>query len=81
MSKNKDLFGQKVKEIYFIGVPAAEDGGFTMCSCGRSNKDNGPIWVVTTTGLHADEIPDECSDAEEFSKLVAKLLNEYYNRD
>ncbi len=80
MSENKDLFGEKVKEVYFVGVPAAEDGGFIMASCGRSNKDNGPVWVVTTTGLKADEIPDECNDAETFALLVAKLLNEYYNK-
>jgi len=80
MRNNKDLFGEKAKETYFVGVPAAQDAGFIMASCGRSNKDNGPIWVITTTGLKADEIPDECNDAEEFSKLVAKLLNDYYNK-
>ena len=80
MSENKDLFGAKIPTTYFLGVPAAQDGGFTLCSCGRSNKDNGPIWVVTTTGLKADEIPDECADAEEFAKLVAKLLNDHYNK-
>lgn len=80
LEKQKDLFGEPVPVTYFVGVPSAEDGGFMMCSCGRANGDGGANWVVTTTGLKADEIPEECTDAKTFALLVAKLLNEHYNK-
>lgn len=78
--KNVDLFGEKVPEIYFVGVPVAQDGGFMMADCGKANDDEGAYWVITTTGLKADEIPEECTNASTFAQLVAKLLNEYYNK-
>ncbi len=78
--QQKDLFGGKIPNTYFVGCSAADDGGFMMAHCGKENKDNGANYVVTTTGLHADQIPDECTDAKTFAELVAKLLNEYYNK-
>lgn len=75
----KDLFGEKVKNVMFKGVTAKEDNGFMMCACGQSAIDN-QHYVVTTNHLHIDEIPNECNDASNFSELVANLLNEHFNK-
>lgn len=69
-TKNSDLFKS---------ASTKDDDGFMMCSCGRSAIDNNS-YVVTTHYLKADEIPEECVDAKTFSELIAKLLNEHYNK-
>lgn len=79
MKKNKDLFGEDVPIVYFKASTHSEDDGWMMCDAGRSNIDNND-YVVTTEHLKADEVPDECQDAKTFCELVAKLLNQYYNR-
>ncbi len=79
---NKDLFGNDIPPeptIYFKASTTTRDDGFMMCSSGNSAIDN-QDWVVTTNLLKCDEVPDECTDAKSFSELVAKLLNEYYNK-
>lgn len=79
---NKDLFGEEVKEpkVYFKSVPFKDDDGWLMMySCGKAQRDNRE-YVVTTHNLKADEVPSPCHDAKEFSELVAKLLNEHYNK-
>ncbi len=77
--KNKDLFGEDIPNIYFKSSTTTNDDGFMQCICGLSAIDNNK-YVVTTHYLKADEIPEECQDAKTFSELVAKLLNEYYNK-
>jgi len=80
MAKDKDLFGEDAPVTYFKAVHQKEDDGWMMCfSAGRSRIDNRE-WVVTTHYLKSDEIPDECNDAKSFCELVAKLLNEHYNK-
>ena len=64
---------------YFKACTSSEDNGWLMCSCGNSVQD-GASYVVTTNYLKADEVPDECADAKTFAELVARLLNEYYNK-
>lgn len=77
---DKDLFGEKLPITYFKAVPSKNDDGWLMMyCCGKSGIDN-KDYVVTTEALHADEVPDECNDAKTFSELVAKLLNEHYNK-
>lgn len=76
---DKDLFGEDVKRILFVSADTKNDNGFMQMRCGKSNVDN-LEYVVTTNGLKSDEIPEECCDAKSFSELVAKLLNEYYNK-
>ncbi len=77
--KDKDLFGQDVPKIYFVSADTKNDNGFMQMSCGKSSIDN-LNYVVTTNNIHADEIPEECCDAKTFAELVAKLINEYYNK-
>lgn len=77
--KNKDLFGEDIPNVYFKAVTTKEDNGFMMCSCGTSISDN-QNYVVTTHLLKCDEIPNLCNDSKTFAELVAKLLNEYYNK-
>jgi hypothetical protein len=64
---------------YFKAInEKAADGwmlGFTSGNSGIDNED----WVIDTNSLHADQIPEACSDAKLFSQLVAGLLNCYYN--
>ena len=64
---------------YFKGInEKAADGwmlGFVTGNSGIDNED----WIVDTNSLHADQIPDACTDAQTFAKLVAGLLNYYYN--
>lgn len=82
MENNKDLFGNDIQPeptIYFKASTTKRDDGFIMCSAGRSSIDN-EEWVVTTHFLKSDKVPDECVDAKIFCELVAKLLNEYYNK-
>lgn len=79
MEKNKDLFGEDLPTIYFKESRSKDDDGWMMCDAGTSSFDN-QTWVVTTNHLKSDEIPDECCDAKTFCELVAKLLNEYYNK-
>ena len=76
---NVNLFGEKVPEVYFIAATTKDDNGFMMCSCGTSISDD-QNYVVTTHHLKADEVPELCNDAKTFAELVAKLLNEYYNK-
>ena len=76
----KDLFGEDVPNLYFKAVTTKNDDGWMMCDCGNSGIDNGDYYVVTTEHLKADEVPDLCTDSKTFAELVAKLLNEYYNR-
>ncbi|HRH83601.1 MAG TPA: hypothetical protein PK210_05125 [Bacteroidia bacterium] len=66
--------------IYFKAVTSDQNDGFIMCSCGSSGIDN-KNYEVTTENLHADEVPELCMDAKTFAELVAKLLNEYYNKN
>ena len=80
--ENKDLFGEIIPPpptVYFKAAITKQDDGWMMCSCGMSGIDNND-YVVTTEHLHADEVPDLCTDAKTFAELVAKLLNEYYNK-
>lgn len=67
------------QRTYFKASTSKADDGFQMCVSGKSTIDN-ENWVVTTHQLHADEVPEECADAKTFSELVAKLLNEHYNK-
>lgn len=64
---------------YFKGVTEKEaDGWMLSFITGRSSEDN-QDYVVDTNSLHADQVPDACNDAKSFSRLVAGLLNYYYN--
>lgn len=64
---------------YFKGVnEKASDGWMLGFATGNSGIDN-EDWIVDTNSLHADQIPEACTDAQTFSKLVAGLLNLYYN--
>jgi hypothetical protein len=64
---------------YFKAVnEKAADGWMLGFSTGNSGIDN-EDWVVDTNSLHADQIPEYCSDAKLFAQLVAGLLNCYYN--
>lgn len=76
---NVNLFGEKVPKVYFRTATTKDDNGFTMCSCGTSISDD-QNYVVTTHYLKADEVPELCNDSKTFAELVAKLLNEYYNK-
>ncbi len=76
---DKDLFGGEIPKIYFLSSDTKNDNGFMQMHCGLSSIDN-KSYVVTTHNLHATDIPDLCTDAKTFSELVAKLLNEYYNK-
>lgn len=79
MAKDKDLFGEDIPKVYFLSRDTKNDNGWMQMACGKSSIDN-LNYVVTTNNLHADEVFDECIDAKSFSELVAKLLNEYYNK-
>lgn len=64
---------------YFKAInEKAADGWMLGFVSGNSGID-GQDWVIDTNSLHADEVPDYCSDAKLFSQLVAGLLNCYYN--
>lgn len=64
---------------YFKGInEKAAVGWMLAVVTGCSNIDN-QDWVIDTNSLHADEVPEACNDAQTFSKLVAGLLNLYYN--
>jgi len=78
--KDKDLFGNEVPTVYFKAVTTKQDDGWMMCDCGNSGIDNKDHYVVTTHQLKEDEVPDACMDAKTFAELVAKLLNEHYNK-
>lgn len=78
--KDKDLFGQDIPSIYFKATTTKNDDGWMMCDCGNSGIDNEDHYVVTTHQLKADEVPEQCMDAKSFAELVAKLLNEHYNK-
>ncbi len=78
MGKDKNLFGEDIDKVYFVSADTKNDNGFMQMHCGTSSVDN-LNYVVTTNNIHADEIPNECTDAKSFSELVAKLLNEYFN--
>ena len=75
-----DIFGDRVPVIYFISETSRKYKGWMMCDCGNSRIDNNDHYVVTTNHLKADEVPDLCNDSKTFSELVAKLLNEFYNK-
>jgi hypothetical protein len=78
---DRDLFGEVVPPpptVYFKSSTTQNDDGWMMCDCGMGMDNN--KWVVTTHHLKADEVPEECADAKSFSELVAKLLNEYFNK-
>lgn len=79
---DKDLFGNPVQVVYFKATTYDKDDGWMMCSCycGKDNIGNSDNYVVTTNHLKADEVPEQCQDAKEFAELVAKLLNEYFNK-
>ena len=79
--KNKDLFGKDIPNVYFKAVTRQKDDGWMMCDCGNSGIDNNDYYVVTTHNLKCDEVPDLCSDSKTFAELVAKLLNEHYNKN
>lgn len=84
----ENLFGEKIKKrkpkkeqvVFFKAVTSKEDDGWMMCDCGNSGIDNKDHYVVTTNQLKAYEVPDKCEDSKTFSELVAKLLNQYYNK-
>lgn len=64
---------------YFKGINEKEaDGWMLAFVTGNSGIDN-EDWIVDTNSLHADQVPDACADAQTFAKLVAGLLNIYYN--
>jgi hypothetical protein len=63
---------------YFKGINSKEADGWLLADCGNSGID-GNDYTIDTNSLHADEIPDACTDAKTFSLLVAGLLNCYYN--
>ena len=64
---------------YFKAInEKAADGWMLGFSTGNSGIDNGD-WVVDTNSLHADQVPEYCSDAKLFAQLVSGLLNAYYN--
>ena len=64
---------------YFKGInEKASDGWMLGFTTGNSCIDN-EDWVVDTNSLHADQVPEYCSDAKLFAQLVAGLLNCYYN--
>lgn len=64
----------------FVSSSSNENHGFMMCHCGASSIDD-KDYEVTTNYLKADEVPEECLDAKTFSELVARLLNEYFDRN
>lgn len=64
---------------YFKAInEKAADGWMLGFSTGNSGIDN-EDWVVDTNSLHADQVPEYCSDAKLFAQLVSGLLNCYYN--
>lgn len=66
---------------FFKGVNSEDNEGFTMCNCGMSG--NGNTYVVTSNGMKSTELADRCPEVAEpklCAELIAKLLNEYYNR-
>lgn len=62
---------------YFLGTPSKNDNGFMMADCGASN--DGENYVVTTNGLHSDQVPDEVVEPRTCSQLIAGLLNAFYS--
>lgn len=64
---------------YFKGInEKAADGWLLGVVTGNSALD-GQDWIIDTNSLHADQVPEACADAQSFSKLVAGLLNAFYN--
>lgn len=63
---------------YFKGVKSKDADGWMMADAGSSNIDN-EDYTITTNSIHADQVLPACADAKTFSKLVAGLLNCYYN--
>lgn len=79
-----DLFGETIPTpdtIYFKACTTKKDDGWMMCDCGNSGIDNGDYYIVTTEHLKCDEVPEKCTDSKTFAELVAKLLNEHYNKN
>lgn len=62
---------------YFLDTTSKKDNGFMMADCGTSN--DGENYIITTNGLHSDEVPDEISEPRTCSQLIAGLLNAFYN--
>jgi hypothetical protein len=65
--------------VLFKATTTKDDDGWLMASCGHSSIDE-QDWIITTQRLHADEVPEDCQDAKTFAELVARLLNEFYNK-
>lgn len=80
MTKDKDLFGNEVPTVYFKAVHEKDNDGWLMMYKGGKSEVDNKEWVVTSHQLHWDEVPEECIDAKNFCELVAKLLNEHYNK-
>jgi len=78
-TKEKDLFGEEIPTVYFKSATLTVNEGWMQMDCGKSSVDNNR-YVVTTHQLKSSEVPTECCDAKSFSELVAKLLNQYYNK-
>lgn len=65
---------------FFKGISEkASDGWMLAIVTGNSNVD-GQDWIIDTNSLHGDQVPESCNDAASFSKLVAGLLNCFYNK-
>lgn len=64
---------------YFKGINSKDADGWMLADCGNSGID-GNDYTIDTNSLHADEVPSVCNDAKTFSRLVAGLLNCYFNR-
>jgi hypothetical protein len=68
-----------VMRKFFKGISEkASDGWMLAVVTGNSNVD-GKDWIIDTNSLHADQVPESCTDAALFAKLVAGLLNCFYN--
>ena len=64
---------------YFKGINTKAADGWMLGFVSGNSAIDGQDWIIDTNSLHADEVPQECTDAKTFSQLVAGLLNAYYN--
>ena len=64
---------------YFKGINEKAADGWMLAFVTGNSWIDGEDWIVDTNSLHADQIPDICTDAKTFAQFVAGLLNCYFN--
>lgn len=64
---------------FFKGTPEKAADGWMLAFVSGTSMTDDKTWIIDTNSLHADQVPSGCNDAADFSKLVAGLLNCYFN--